>query len=106
MGISLVELQGTVTRAQDYSTIKHNEDNKGLVDQSNYQTKFHKEVSDRMHKVRQGDNAENKAYQFDAKKQGNGAYSGDGGQKRKKQEDKKQTDSVSVKGTHGFDMKV
>lgn len=42
MSISRIELQGTITRAQDYTAIKHNEDNKGIVDQSNFQTQFHK----------------------------------------------------------------
>ena len=37
MSINRIELQGTITRAQDYTTIKHNQDNKGMVDQSNFQ---------------------------------------------------------------------
>ena len=37
MTISRVELQGQVTRAQDFTTIKQNEDNKGVVDQTNFQ---------------------------------------------------------------------
>ena len=32
MSINRIELQGTITRAQDYTTIKHNQDNKGMVD--------------------------------------------------------------------------
>ncbi|GFI46095.1 hypothetical protein IMSAGC019_01408 [Lachnospiraceae bacterium] len=39
--ISRVEIQGQVTRAQDFTTIKQNEDNKGMVDQSNFQQQFH-----------------------------------------------------------------
>ena len=34
MAIGFVEMQGQITRAQDFMTVKHNEDTKGLVDQS------------------------------------------------------------------------
>ena len=44
MTISRVEIQGQVTRAQDFTTIKHNEDNKGMVDQSNFQRQFDQSV--------------------------------------------------------------
>ena len=36
MAIGFVEMQGQITRAQDFTTVKHNEDTKGLVDQSNF----------------------------------------------------------------------
>ena len=36
MAIGFVEMQGQITRAQDYTSIKHNEDSKGMVEQSNF----------------------------------------------------------------------
>ncbi len=105
MTISRVELQGQVTRAQDFTTIKHNEDNKGMVNQSNIQRQFDQNVDNRLHQVHQGNRAENEGKRFDAKEKGNGSYSGDGGQKRKK--DEKEKDGTVVKKTQGgFDMKI
>ena len=98
MTISRVEIQGQVTRAQDFTTIKHNEDNKGMVDQSNFQRQFDQTVEN---KIRQVHHKEQKKY--DAKEKGNGSYSGDGGRKRKKSgEDGK----VILKSQGGFDMKI
>lgn len=101
--ISRVEIQGQVTRAQDFTTIKQNEDNKGMVDQSNFQQQFHQSVESKVRQVRQGDHAENEGKRFDAKEKGNGSYSGDGGRKRKKEEN---DGKVVMKGHGGFDMKI
>lgn len=105
MTISRVELQGQISRAQDFTTIKHQEDNKGLVDQSNYQRQVDRKTEVRAHVVQQGDRAENEGKRFDAKEQGNGTYSGDGGQKRKKSE-QKEDGKVTLKGYSSFDIKI
>lgn len=103
MTISRVELQGQFTRAQDFTTIKQNEDNKGMVDQTNYQKVFEQNVEEKLRQVRQGDETENRGKKFDAKEKGNGNYQGDGGRKRKKQQ---AGGKVTVKGYSGFDMKI
>lgn len=105
MAIGSISLQGQISRAQDFSTIKQNEDNKVVVDQGNFQTQFKKEVDQNMNRVRQSDNAENREKKYDAKEKGGGQYSGDGGKRRKRDE---QTDTVQLKGTamRGFDMKI
>ena len=72
MTISRVELQGQVTRAQDFTTIKHNEDNKVLVDQNNFQRQFDQTVENKVRQVRQQDEADNRGMKFDAKVKGNG----------------------------------
>ena len=105
MTISRVELQGQVTRAQDFTTIKQNEDNKGLVDQTNFHRQFDRTVDERLRQVHQGDRAENEGRRFDAKEKGNGSYSGDGGQKRKKEE-KERDGRVVLKGQGSFDIKI
>ncbi|MGN1179850.1 MAG: hypothetical protein ACI4SD_01460 [Suilimivivens sp.] len=105
MTISRVELQGQITRAQDFTAIKHQEDNKGLVDQTNYQRKVDQNVEVKAHQVQQGDRAENEGKRFDAKEQGNGTYYGDGGRKRKKDE-KEKDGKVVLKGHGSFDMKI
>lgn len=103
MTISRVELQGQVARAQDFTTIKHNEDNKGMVDQANFQNQFDRTVETKARQVQQGDQAENKGRRFDAKDKGNGSYAGDGGRRRKKSEPE---GKVTLKGQQSFDMKI
>lgn len=105
MAIGSISLQGQITRAQDFSTIKQNEDNKVVVDQGNFQAQFKKEVDQNLNRVRQSDDTENQGKKHDAKEKGGGQYSGDGGRHRRRDE---QTDTVQLKGhmTHGFDMKV
>ena len=105
MTISRVELQGQVTRAQDFTNIKHNEDNKTMVDQSNFQRQFDQSVETRIRQVHQGDKTENEGKRFDAKEKGNGNYAGDGGRKRKKEEGK-EDGKVVLKTMGGFDMKI
>lgn len=106
MSISRIELQGTITRAQDYTAIKQNEDNKGMIDQSNFQTQFRKEVDSKMTQVHHGENAEYENKRFDAKDKGNGQYSGDGGRKRRRGTGQEEDGRVVVKGMTGFDMKI
>ena len=105
MTISRVELQGQVTRAQDFTTIKQNEDNKGVVDQTNFQRQFDKTVDNRLRQVHQGDRAENEGKKYDAKEKGNGSYCGDGGKNRKREE-KEKDGRVFLKGQGGFDIKL
>lgn len=104
MAIGSISLQGQITRAQDFSTLKQNEDNKVVVDQGNFQTHFNKEVHQNLNRVRQSDNTENQGKKFDAKEKGNGEYSGDGGKRRRQQE---KDGHVQQQGVYrGFDMKI
>ena len=105
MTISRVVLQGQVTRAQDFTTIKQNEDNKGMVDQSNFQKQFDRTVDERLRQVNQGDRTENEGKRFDAKEKGDGSYHGDGGKNRKR-DDKEADGKVLIKGRGGFDIKI
>ena len=106
MTISRVELQGQVTRAQDFTTIKQNEDNKGLVDQNKFQQQFDRTVDNKLHQVQQGDKAENEGKRYDAKEKGNGSYAGDGGKRRNKEEKEEKDGKVVLKKPGGFDIKI
>lgn len=106
MTISRVELQGTVTRAQDYATLKQNEDNKGMIDQTNFQKKFDQSINDHLHQVHEGEKTENQQKGFDAREKGNGQYEGDGGQKRKQQKGQQSDGKVVIKGQSSFDIKI
>lgn len=107
MAISPIVLQGQVSRAQDFSTIKHNEDSKVVVDQNNFHNKFNKAVDNRLNQVHHSDNAENGEKRYDAKEKGNGQYSGDGGKNQKKDSEEEKTDGkVTVKNISRFDVKI
>lgn len=102
MAFGSIELT-TISRAQDYTAIKHNEDNKGFVDQTNIEQQVQKDTQQRTREVHSSDNSDWHTKQFDAKEKGDNEYHGDGGNKRKKQE---KHERVVVKGHQGFDMKV
>ena len=95
----------TISRAQDYSSIKQNEDNKGMVDQGNFSAQVQKTVDQNMREVRGSDETRWHENRPDAKEKGNGTYTGDGGRRRK---GKQPQDRVVVKGSGrgGFDMKI
>ena len=93
----------TISRAQDYTTIKHNEDNKSFTDQANIGQHVQKETRQRTTQVHSSDNPEWHNRKFDAKDKGSNEYHGDGGRKNKQQSKK---DQVVVKGHQGFDIKV
>ncbi len=97
MAIGFVEMQGQITRAQDFTTVKHNEDSKGLVDQ------VARQVEKQAQRVNEGDKAENRQKKFDSKEKGSNEYRGDGGRNRKKE--KKEPDGkVLLKGVSTFEI--
>ena len=102
MAFGSIELT-TISRAQDYTTIKHNEDNKVVVDQSNFSEQFQKTTEQNIREVHSSDDTQWHERKPDAKEKGNGQYSGDGGSRRKK---KPVQDRVVVKGRGGFDIKI
>ncbi len=105
MAISPLLFNGSVSRMQDVSVIKHNEDAKGMVDQSNFQNTFNREIDSKMNQVHQSDNPENRQQKHDAKEKGKNRYMGDGGKNRRK-ENTPQDGRVIPKSTSGFDMKI
>ncbi|MCM1025667.1 MAG: hypothetical protein NC432_04490 [Roseburia sp.] len=101
MAFGSIELT-TISRAQDYSAIKHNEDNKAVLDQTNSQVQVQKNETQRTRQVHSSDNTEWHDDQPDARKKGNGEYYGDGGRRRKQQPAGK----AAEKRTGGFDIKI
>lgn len=102
MAFGAIELT-TISRAQDYTTIKHNEDNKVVVDQTNFSAQVQKAAQQSIREVHSSDDPAWHERRPDAKEKGNGQYSGDGGSKRKK---KQPQERVVVKSRGGFDMKI
>lgn len=107
MGFGIVELNSAMTGIHDYTTIKHNEDAKGMVDQTNYQTQVEKSVEVKLTNVHQSDDANNRQKKFDARDKGSNEYSGDGGKKRDKKDEQDKKDGVVMPKSGGsFDIKI
>ena len=92
----------TISRAQDYSAIKHNEDNKGFVDQTNIIQQTEKTTEQRIREVHSSDDTQWHQKNPDAKEKGNNEYKGDGGRNRKRGS----SERMAVKSRGGFDMKI
>ena len=99
-----IEIQGQITRAQDFTTIKHHEDTRGMVEQANVSEQFSKVIENQMTKVYRGDKSEYQNKKFDAKEKGSNEYEGRRNKKKKAKE--KNSGKVSVKTMGGFDMKI
>lgn len=93
----------TISRAQDYSGIKQNEDNKGMFAQNIISQGVQKNTEQRVREVHSSDNPDWHDKNPDAKEKGNGEYFGDGGRRRK---GSKPQERMVVKGRGGFDMKI
>lgn len=104
MAIGQIEIQGQITRAQDFTAIKHNEDTRGAVEQANVSNQFSKQVEAQVTKVNRGDQPEYYNKKFDAKDKGSNEYHGDGGQNRKKKEQKEPDGKVLLKRVGSFDI--
>lgn len=104
MAIGPIELNGMVSRSQDVSLFKQNEDNKAMVDQSNILNNVQKKVQDQTKQVNSSEGTEYLEYRYDAKEKGNGSYreNKDRNKKQKSKEDGK----VTIKQTSGFDMRI
>ena len=105
MAIGMIELQGQITRAQDYTTIKQNEDNKPMLDQMNFGEQMTRQVERKAEEVNRADKSEYYNRKFDAKDKGDNEYRGDGGKNRKKQS--REDGKVFLKGsTSHFDVSL
>ncbi len=93
----------TISRANDYSAIKQNEDNKGMVDQGNITAHVQKTTEQKSREVNSSDNAVWQEKQPDAREKGSNEYAGDGGRRRRETKPKER---MVVKGQGGFDMKI
>lgn len=102
MAYGAIELS-TISRAQDFTTIKQNEDNKGFVEQTNLGQQAQRTEEHRANSVNSSDDVDWKNKKHDARDKGNNEYSGDGGKNRKRQNE---SDRVVIKGRGSFDMKI
>lgn len=103
MAFGSIELT-TISRSQDYTTIKQNQDNKVQVDQGNFGEQLNKNVEQLTKEVHSSDNSDWQNKKFDAKEKGSNEYSGNGGKQRKQKE--QQIEKVSRKERQSFDIKI
>ena len=106
MAIGFVELQGQITRAQDFTTVKHNEDTKGMVEQANVGQEITKQVQRQVNRVNKGEQPEYHERKFDAKDKGSNEYHGDGGQARKRKKAGNPDGKVLMKKAEKIDFSV
>ncbi len=97
MAIGFVEMQGQITRAQDYTTIKHNDDTKGMVEQANFGQQMARQVEKQVKRVNEGKQPEYHERKFDAKDKGSNEYRGDGGRSRNRNKTKESDGKVIMK---------
>ncbi len=103
MAMGVMEI-AAITRTQDYTTVKQNEDNRSLIQQSNVAQTMNREEENKPKQVAQSENADWMNKQFDAREKGNGSYSGNGGKNRKKRQEPDGV--VKLKSREGFDIKI
>lgn len=103
MALGAIEL-ATIARSQDFTTIKHGEDYKGVAQQTSLAQNMQREAEHKTRQVTDSTAAEWQKKKSDARDKGNGSYNGDGGSRRKK---KQEPDGrVMVKGRESFDIKI
>ena len=100
MGISPFEINGMMGRTQDFTTFKHQEVNKPVVDQSVFQNQAEKEVQNKSEQVQTSQKSETQQQRKDAREKGSNEYAGDGGRRRRKQENQPEG-KVVKKGPSG-----
>lgn len=107
MAIGPMQLNGIMTRTQDFTVIKQNEDMKPMMDQSIFQHTMEKTVEKKLTQVRESDEADNYQRRHDAKEKGKNEYHGDGGKGRRQgQPDFSVDGKVIRKGTSHFECSV
>lgn len=106
MAIGFVEMQGQITRAQDFTSIKHNEDTKPMVEQANFSQQMTKQIERQVSRVNEGKQPEYQEKNFDAKEKGSNEYNGDGGKSRKKKLEENADGKVLLKRADNIDFSV
>lgn len=92
----------TVARTQDFSTIKHNEDNRSAMTQISMGQQEDKNLKLRSQQVVKKEETKWQQKKFDAKEKGDNQYGGDGGKKRSRNQNEQRINKVH----QGFDMKI
>ena len=104
MAINPIEMNGMVSRSQDMSIIKQNEDARSVLQQGNVANAVVKKAQEKREQVVNPEKTEYNEYRYDAKEKGNGSYPEQ--QKQKKKKEAQEDGKVVMKKPKGFDMRV
>ena len=107
MAIGPMQLNGILTRTQDFTQIKQNEDMKPMMDQSVFQNTMQKNIEKKLTQVKESDETDTDQRKQDAKEKGKNEYQGDGGRNRRRgMTDIPAEGRVIKKGGGGFDFSI
>ncbi len=102
--ISPIETNGMISRAQDISAIRHNEENRSALDHMNIQNKMQEKQEQEVRTVHDADNSDKANTHHDAKEKGKNEYVNLRKSAKKKKADAQE--KVIAKSRHGFDVKI
>lgn len=107
MAIGPMQLNGILTRTQDYTAIKQNEDMKPMMDQAVFQNTMEKVVEKKLTQVKESEDTDTYQRKQDAKEKGKNEYRGDGGKNRRHPHSDVSADGKVIrKGSGGFDFSI
>lgn len=107
MAIGPMQLNGVLTRTQDFTVIKQNEDMKPVMDQAVFQNTMEKTVEKKLTQVRESDDTDTYQRKQDAKEKGKNEYQGDGGKNRRAPHSEFSADGKVIrKGGQRFDYSI
>ena len=84
MAINPIEMNGMVSRSQDMSILKQNEDARAVLQQGTVANAVVKKAQEKHEQVVNPEKTEYNEYRYDAKEKGNGSYPEEQKKKRKK----------------------
>ena len=106
MGIGPIEIQGSISRTQDFAQLRHNEEHRGNSEQVIISHDNQRQVENKLNTVKRGENTSKDQGHFDAREKGSNEYHGDGGNERNKKSDSRDG-KVFIKGpTSSIDIKI
>lgn len=104
MSIRPVDFGGMIQRTDDVGMIKHQQDQKAVVDQNNIMVTFSKEEETKLKQVQDPEARGKLKNNTEDKNGGSDGYQGSQGERKKKKEDQSKVIQKSV--SKGFDIKI
>lgn len=104
MSIRPVDFGGMIQRTDDVGMIKHQQDQKAVVDQNNIMVTFSKEEETKLKQVQDPEARGKLKNNTEDKNGGSDGYQGSQGERKKKKED--QSKVIQKSASKGFDIKI
>ena len=104
MSIRPVDFGGMIQRTDDVGMIKHQQDQKAVVDQNNIMVTFSKEEETKLKQVQDPEARGKLKNNTEDKNGGSDGYQGSQGERKKKKEN--QSKVIQKSASKGFDIKI